>query len=187
MFRTLRSDFNAFSFFSYVSSLVFVYIYLGFTIHSYPLWISLIAIQVISSIYVLYFMKYKIHKSSRFSCELIKITNKELMSTHNLKYIELNILICLSLYLNLALGILIIIYIGYLYIKLNLCYINPLYTLFNIYIYKISLVCLDLNEKYELYSKDSILISNGHLHVWEHSRFYEIDYDDRSFIRKRVN
>lgn len=152
--------------------------------------ISIIIITCISIVYVIYFFRVRINNNKRNSYLNIQIHGELVQDkTNTSNYLLANVLPIITLetdemYKVIFLVILIIL-LGFMYIKNNLYYINPLYDLMKIKVYTAEVVVIKKNKVVD--EIDKVIISTVNLYDFKNHTYSCVEGVDNIIINKNID
>ncbi|WP_270215275.1 hypothetical protein [Clostridium butyricum] len=146
---------------------------------------SIFLITILSSLYVIYFLKMKIFSRNfnRKQCHLKNINQEK---TNTSSYLLSNVLPVVTLEMdsmnNVIFVSILILLLAFMYIKNNLYYINPIYDLINIKVYK-----ADVFENQRNNCKNLFIISCVTLYEFNNNHYEGIRFGEILFITKNLD
>ena len=142
-------------------------------------------IELISILYIVYFYKWKTQKGY-FNVEDYHLKEIRLEKTNTSNYLLANVLPIITLEMeksySLIFYICLIILLGFMYVKNNLYYVNPLYDILNIKVFSASVYYKD-----KLNSEITFIISMVSLYEFDNNIYRGIRFRDILIITEEVN
>lgn len=142
-------------------------------------------VELISILYIIYFYKWKTNKGA-FNVKDYYLKEIRLEKTNTSNYLLANVLPIITLEMekrySLIFYICLIILLGFMYIKNNLYYINPLYDILNIKVFSASVYYKD-----KLNPEITFIISMISLYEFDNNIYRGIRFGDILIITGRSN
>lgn len=142
-------------------------------------------VELISILYIIYFYKWKTNKGA-FNVKDYHLKEIRLEKTNTSNYLLANVLPIITLDMekrySLIFYICLIILLGFMYIKNNLYYINPLYDILNIKVFSASVYYKD-----KLNPEITFIISMISLYEFDNNIYRGIRFGDILIITGRSN
>lgn len=146
---------------------------------------SIFGITILSLIYIICFFKILIPKGN-FNRNIYRMENIVQERTSTSTYLLSNVLPVVALGMdymyNIVFLVVLILFLSFMYIKNNMYYINPIYDLINIKVYK-----ADVFENGNRNLKNIFIISCITLYGFENTDYEGIKFGDILIINKNVN
>lgn len=146
---------------------------------------SIFSITILSLIYIIYFFKISIPKGS-FNRNIYRIDNIVQEKTSTSTYLLSNVLPVVSLGMdnmyNIIFMIILILFLSFMYIKNNMYYINPIYDLINIKVYR-----ADVFENENRNLKNICIISCVTLYGFDNTDYEGVKFGEILIINKNIS
>ncbi|WP_286904407.1 hypothetical protein [Clostridium sp. UBA1652] len=150
----------------------------------------LVIIEIFSLVYVIIFYKRDIFNQEKYNYVSVKVDNliQDKINTSN--YVLANVLPLVSIelndYVNLIFTYILIVFLGFMYIKNNLYYINPLYDLIGLKVYSCTISQKLDNGKYSNRKEIKTIITSISIYEINNKDYCIINGDDIAFVIKEV-
>jgi hypothetical protein len=148
----------------------------------------LVLFEVASVFFVIYY--YKVYlKSNNNNFIKIKLSNIQQEKANTTSYLLSNVLPIISLDFSDVAGvtfaILLVLFMGIMYLKNNLYYINPLYDLIGVKTYNATIISIDDDDN-KIKELHKTLISTINLYEFDNSKFKSLENSDTLIVFKEL-
>lgn len=151
--------------------------------------VAIAVLEFISIIYIIVFYKKSIYSENNNYIR-VKLENPIQEKTNTSNYLLANVLPIITFEMDNANKIIficiLILLLGYMYIKNNLYYINPLYDIINVRIYNCKIIVVDNTGK-TIKVLDKIVVSKFHLYKFENRVYKAIEEKDTVVIVEEID